>query len=75
MYLLSDKTEVYKMFISFFHMIERQFDAKVKIVRSDNGTKFNCMRDYFEQNGILFQTSCVNTPNKMGELSVNIVIF
>ena len=64
--ILFDKTKVYKMFSSFFSMIERQFDAKVKVVRSDNGTEFNCMRDYFQHNGILFQTSCVDTPQQNG---------
>ncbi|CAO2832398.1 unnamed protein product [Amaranthus hypochondriacus] len=49
-------------------MIERQFDANVKVVRSDNGTKFNCMRDYFQHNGILFQTSCVDTPQQNGRV-------
>lgn len=36
--LLIDKTEVNKMFLNFFSMIERQFNAKVQTVRSDNGT-------------------------------------
>ena len=49
-------------------MIKRQFDAKVKVVRSDNGTEFNCMRDYFQHNGILFQTSCVDTPQQNGRV-------
>jgi hypothetical protein len=33
------------MFSCFFAMIERKFSAKVKIVRSDNGTEFNCMKE------------------------------
>ena len=74
-YLLFDKTDIYKMFSSFFPMIKRQFDAKVKVVRSDNGTKFNCMRDYFQHNGILFQTSVLIHLNKMDELNVNIITF
>ena len=67
-YLLFDKIEVHKMFSSFFSMIERQFDAKVKVVRSDNGTEFNCMKDYFEHHGNLFQTSCVDTPQQNGRV-------
>lgn len=65
-FFLFDKTEVNKMFGSFFAMINRQFDAKVKVVRSDNGTEFKCMVDYFSTNGILFQTSCVDTPQQNG---------
>lgn len=68
MMLLIDKTEVYKMFKSFFAMIEKQFNARVKIVRSDNGTEFFCMKDYFSSAGILFQTSCVGTPQQNGRV-------
>ena len=53
----------------FFSMIEQQFNAKAIVVRSDDGTEFNCMRDYFEHNGILFLTSCVNTPQQNGQLT------
>lgn len=35
-YLLIDKLEVFKMFMSFLAMVDRQFNQKVKIVRSDN---------------------------------------
>ncbi|KAJ9548782.1 LOW QUALITY PROTEIN: hypothetical protein OSB04_021325 [Centaurea solstitialis] len=67
-FLLIDKMEVYKMFLSFFAMIDRQFSAKVQVVRSDNGTEFNCLKDYFTTNGILFQTSCVGTPQQNGRV-------
>ncbi|KAL6576051.1 hypothetical protein OROHE_000522 [Orobanche hederae] len=63
-YLLVDKTEVFKMFMSFIAMVERQFSQTIKIVRSDNGTEFNCLLDYFSASGILFQTSCVGTPQQ-----------
>ncbi|GAA0163145.1 hypothetical protein LIER_39533 [Lithospermum erythrorhizon] len=49
-------------------MVDRQFGAKVKVVRSDNGTEFFCLRDYFLQNGIVFQTSCVETPQQNGRV-------
>ena len=67
-YLLFDKNEVFKMFRSFLSMIERQFEAKVKVVRGDNGTEFNCMREYFAHKGILFQTSFVDTPQQNGRV-------
>lgn len=53
--LLHDKTEVSNMFKSFFKMIERQFDAKVQVFRSDNGTEFNCMHEYFVEMGFCFR--------------------
>ena len=41
---------------------------ELKVVRNDNGTEFNCMCDNFNQNGILFQTSCVDTPQQNGRV-------
>ena len=57
-----DKTEVFRMFMSFVAMINRQFSLTIKIVQSDYGTEFQCLLGYFNDNGILFQTSCVGTP-------------
>nr|GMC82663.1 Retrovirus-related Pol polyprotein from transposon TNT 1-94 [Ipomoea batatas] len=67
-YLLIDKTEVLKMFLSFVAMIDRQFSQSIKVVQSDNGTEFKCLRDFFSATGILFQTSCVGTPQQNGRV-------
>ena len=53
-YLLVDKKEVSSMLKQFFAMVERQFARKVKIVRSDNGTEFTCLKSYFFDQGIIF---------------------
>ncbi|KAL2922825.1 Retrovirus-related Pol polyprotein from transposon TNT 1-94 [Bienertia sinuspersici] len=67
-YLLADKTEVYASFNSFFAMVKTQFEVTVKYVRSDNGTEFKPMIPYFDDHGILFQTSCVGTPQQNGRV-------
>ena len=67
-YLLVDKTEVFHMFMRFVSMVDRQFSQTIKIVQSDNGTEFNCLHDYFVANGIIFQTSCVGTPQQNGRV-------
>ena len=67
-YLLVDKLEVFQMFMSFVAMVDRQFSQTIKVVQSDNGTEFNCLIDYFNATGILFQTSCVGTPQKNGRV-------
>lgn len=54
LYILVNKKEVYKAFLSFLTIVDCQFETNVKIVRSDNGTEFNCMLEYFDTNGILF---------------------
>lgn len=46
-------------------MVQTQFSCKVKIVRSDNGLEFK-MSEFFKQNGIVHQTSCVYTPQQNG---------
>ena len=56
------------MFSSFFAMIDRKFSAKVKIFCSDNDIELNCMKEYFDTNAILFQTSCVDTPQQNGRV-------
>ena len=40
LYLLKSKDEVFNYFQEFLCLIETQFDAKLKIFRSDNGTEF-----------------------------------
>ena len=49
-------------------MVERQFARKVKIFRSDNGTEFTCLKSYFFDQGIIFQTSCTCTPQQNGRV-------
>ncbi|GAA0151182.1 transmembrane signal receptor [Lithospermum erythrorhizon] len=68
LFLLIDKTEVLKYFMQFFALVDRQFNAKVRFVCSDNGTEFLSLRDYFSKNGIVFQTSCVGTPQQNGRV-------
>lgn len=67
-YLLRDKKEVLRFFIAFLIMVVKQFDVSVKTVRNDNGIEFRCMFPYFENKGIVFQTSCVETPQQNGRV-------
>jgi len=48
LYLMVEKSETQKHLKSFLALVECQFNVRVKTVRSDNGTEFMCMRDYFE---------------------------
>ncbi|RVW97398.1 Retrovirus-related Pol polyprotein from transposon TNT 1-94 [Vitis vinifera] len=65
---VSNLKEVFRMFMSFIAMVDRQFSQIVKVVQSDNGTEFKCLLDYFSATGILFQTSCVGTPQQNGRV-------
>ncbi|GKA36129.1 retrovirus-related pol polyprotein from transposon TNT 1-94 [Tanacetum coccineum] len=67
-YMLKTKDEVFQMFVSFYKLVLTQFDKKVKIVRSDNGTEFtnHKMSEFFNEMGILHQTTCAYTPQQNG---------
>lgn len=47
-------------------MVETQFTATVKTLRSDNETEFTCMSTYFKSKGIVHEMSCVGTPQQNG---------
>ncbi|KAL9230687.1 hypothetical protein vseg_006005 [Gypsophila vaccaria] len=63
-YLMKTKDEVPRLMMDFFALIERQFCSKVKIMRSDNGTEFKGLENYFRLNGVIHQTSIVKTPQQ-----------
>jgi len=67
-YLLRNKNEVESMFMNFVAFVDRQFDKKIKKIRSDNGTEFHCLRDFSLKHGIVFETSCVGTPQQNGRV-------
>jgi transposase InsO family protein len=67
-YLLKGKNEVFLCFKDFFTFVENQFNAKIKIFRSDNGTEYvnKTFLEFFKSKGILHQTTCINTPEQNG---------
>lgn len=67
-FLLHDKVQVQKTLQNFLKMGANQFGKTVKILRSDNGTKFMCMSEFFREQGIIHQTSCVATPQQNGRV-------
>jgi transposase InsO family protein len=68
LYLLKNKSEVFSQFVDFCNYVENQFDTKIKIFRSDNGTEFvnQNFANLFKEKGILHQTTCVYTPQQNG---------
>lgn len=43
-----------------------QIQKSVQTVRSDNGKEFMCLEEFFQDKGIVHQTSCVDTPQQNG---------
>jgi transposase InsO family protein len=66
LYLMKNKSEVFSHFQKFSNFIETQFNKKIKILRTDNGTEFinQNFSNYLKQKGIFHQTSCVYTPQQ-----------
>nr|KYP72108.1 Retrovirus-related Pol polyprotein from transposon TNT 1-94 [Cajanus cajan] len=64
-FLMCSKAETQSTLKNFILHVERQFNAKVKMVRSDNGSEF-IMQRFYEETGIIHQTSCIETPQQNG---------
>ena len=49
-------------------MIHNQFRKKVRLIRTDNAKEYFCgeVNTYLEENGIIHQSSCVNTSQQNG---------
>ncbi|CAA7040888.1 unnamed protein product [Microthlaspi erraticum] len=67
-YLIESKQEAPTSLKKFVALVERQFETKIKTIRSDNGSEFICLRDFFSTNGIIHETSCVGTPQQNGRV-------
>lgn len=66
--LLLDKKEVSHALLNFIALIDRQYENKIKVIRSDNGTEFICLKTQFLERGIIFQISCTGTPQQNGRV-------
>lgn len=67
-YLLNMKNETQSKLKGFLALVDRQFNKRVRIVRSDNGNEFISLSAYFHENGIHHETSCVGTPQQNGRV-------
>ena len=65
---MHEKSEVEKIFQQFYSMIENQFQTKIKILRTDNGTEY--FNQYLEKKlnkkGVLHQSTCRDSPQQNG---------
>uniref|UniRef100_A0A2N9FXX4 Integrase catalytic domain-containing protein n=1 Tax=Fagus sylvatica TaxID=28930 RepID=A0A2N9FXX4_FAGSY len=68
LYQLKTKDEVSTVFQAFHAMVQTQFSSKIQILRSDNGGEYinQRLQAYFQQHGLLHETSCSQTPQQNG---------
>ncbi|KAG7572488.1 Integrase catalytic core [Arabidopsis suecica] len=66
--LLPSKDRVYDAFLNFQNYVTNHFDAKIKILRTDNGGEYTStkFKEHLEKCGILHQTSCPYNPQQNG---------
>ena len=67
-YLLRHKSETCQVFKNFHKMIQTQYQTSIRTLRTDNGTEYfnTTLSPYLLQNGIVHQSSCVDTPQQNG---------
>ena len=61
---MKTKDEVNLLFQNFHKVIETQYNAKVRVLRSDNGGEYQSsdLQKHLEGHGIIHQITCSNTP-------------
>ena len=64
---MKHKSEVKHHLQGFIKLVQTQFNKTIKIVRSDNGTKF-LLHNLYHEYGIQRQTSCGQTPQQNGQV-------
>ncbi|RVW98483.1 Retrovirus-related Pol polyprotein from transposon RE1 [Vitis vinifera] len=67
-FLMKKKSEVKEIFENFNNMVQTQFQAKIQVLRTDNAREYyhNILGSYLLENGIVHQSSCIDTPQKNG---------
>jgi transposase InsO family protein len=67
-FFLCDKSETQEVLKKFLKRAQNEFDAKVKKIRSDNGSEFKNtqVEDYLNQEGIEHEFSAPYTPQQNG---------
>lgn len=64
-YMMNTKSQTCSYLLSFHSLVSAQFQTKIKCSRSDNGPEF-AMVDFYDQNGIIHQRTCVDSPQQNG---------
>jgi transposase InsO family protein len=67
-FFLQDKSETQELLTKFLRMAQNEFDAKVKKIRSDNGTEFKNtqVEDFLDEEDIKLELSAPYTPQQNG---------
>ena len=66
--LLKTKDEVFPAFQAFSSEVQKQYNAKIKVLRSDNGGEYvnRVFQSFLQTHGIIHQKTCPYTPEQNG---------
>ena len=62
-FLMRHKSDVRHIVPKFFSLVKTQFGTKIKKFRLDNALEL-VFTDYFASKGVIYQSSCVEIPNR-----------
>lgn len=67
-YIIKNKSDVFETFKSWKSIVENQYNAKLKKLRTDNGGEYtsNSFEKYLEMEGIIHQKTIPKTPEQNG---------
>jgi hypothetical protein len=60
-YLLKNKSDVFRKFHEFQQLVECQFDKKILSIQNDWGGKYQKLTPFFQRIGITHHVSCMHT--------------
>lgn len=68
LFLLKHKSDVTSVIPNFHSMVQNQFGVKIKSIRTDNARDYfnQILSPYFQSQGIIYDLSCVDTPQQNG---------
>ena len=68
-YPISKKSQVKHLFQSFHKIVQTQFERNIKTFQCDNGTEYvnGNLKNFFENQGMLFRLSCPHTSPQNGK--------
>ncbi|KAJ8626505.1 hypothetical protein MRB53_019812 [Persea americana] len=67
-YFCVAKSEIALLFKNFCALVDTQYNKRIQRVCADNGTEFLPLRPFLDAKGIIFETSCVATPQQNGRV-------
>ena len=63
-----NKNLISEIFVNLAKMVLTQFQTQIQVLRSDNDGEYinNDMKQYFTHHGLIYQTTCIDTPQLNG---------